>query len=259
MATAENKKPRSSSGVERKQRRKEILEKKKAVEELVKRAVAVKDHLAKFPAFHKYERNGISVYFESAHGDQLPLPTRKYIQNLLKVNMEGPYGSEWPSEEKIKRREMAVPEAQYILVSQLANDCIAQNPGKQDEGVECTDGACTGDRLLGFVHYRFVVEEDVPVVYVYELQLESTAQGKGLGKFLMQLIELIARKSQMGAVMLTVQKSNTEAMAFYNKLRYVISSTSPSRVNPLIGIGKSYEILCKTFEAEAKCKLEEGN
>ena len=60
--------------------------------------------------------------------------------------------------------------------------------------VQCTDGACAGDLLLGFVHYRFVVEEDVPVVYVYELQLESTAQKKGLGKFLMQLIELVARK-----------------------------------------------------------------
>jgi GNAT superfamily N-acetyltransferase len=50
------------------------------------------------------------------------------------------------------------------------------------------------DRLVGFVHHRFVVEEDVPVAYMYELQLESCAQGQGLGKFLMQLIELIARK-----------------------------------------------------------------
>ncbi|XP_051193112.1 uncharacterized protein [Lolium perenne] len=258
-ATAENKKPRSSGGAEKKQRRKEILERKKAIEELIRGAVAVKDHLAQFLAFHKYERNGISVYLESAHGNQLPLPTKNYIQNLLKVNMEGPYGSEWPSEEKIKRREMVAPEARYILVRQFANDCNAKKSSEQDAGVECTDGACTGDHLLGFVHYRFVVEEDVPVVYVYELQLESTAQGKGLGKFLMQLIELIARKSQMGAVMLTVQKSNTEAMAFYNKLRYVISSTSPSRVDLLIGIGKSYEIFCKTFEAEAKRILEEGN
>jgi GNAT superfamily N-acetyltransferase len=108
--------------------------------------------------------------------------------------MEGPYGSEWPSEEKIKRREMVAPEARYILVRQFANDCNAKKSSEQDAGVECTDGACTGDHLLGFVHYRFVVEEDVPVVYMYELQLESTAQGKGLGKFLMQLIELIARK-----------------------------------------------------------------
>jgi len=89
--------------------------------------------------------------------------------------------------------------------------------------------------------------------------METSAQGKGLGKFMMQLIEQIACKNQMGAVMLTVQKANTQAMAFYTKLRYVISSTSPSRVDPQIGLEKSYEILCKTFDWEAKSKLEDGN
>lgn len=57
--------------------------------------------------------------------------------------------------------------------------------------------------------------------------------------------------------MLTVQKANKLAMAFYTKLRYVVSSTSPSRVDPMIGDEKSYEILCKTFDSEAKSKLEE--
>lgn len=254
MATAENKRPRSSGGVERRSSRKEILGKKKAIDELIRKAVAVKDHLAQFPDFHKYERSGISVYLESGHGNRLSLPTRKYIQNLLKVNMEGPYGSEWPSEEKIKYREMVAPDARYIFVWQYTTDHVAKNSMKQDVGA-----ARNGGHLLGFVHYRFVVEEDVPVVYVYELQLDPSFHGKGLGKFLMQLIELIASKSQMGAVVLTVEKSNTAAMAFYNNLRYVISSTSPSRVDPLIGISKSYEILCKTFESEAKSKLEEGD
>ncbi|KAJ6835879.1 N-alpha-acetyltransferase 40 [Iris pallida] len=115
-----------------------------------------------------------------------------------------------------------------------------------------------GDRVVGFVHYRFIVEEDIPVIYVYELQLESCVQGKGLGKFLMQLIELIARKNRMGAVMLTVQKANVLAMSFYtSKLRYAVSTISPSRVDPLIGAEKSYEILCKTFDSEARAKLEE--
>uniref|UniRef100_A0A0E0CS31 N-alpha-acetyltransferase 40 n=1 Tax=Oryza meridionalis TaxID=40149 RepID=A0A0E0CS31_9ORYZ len=208
MATAEKKRPRSSGGggggVEKRPSRKQILGRKKAVEELIRKAVAVKDHLAQFPDFHKYQRNGLLVYLESGHGNQLPLPTRKYIQNLLKVNMEGQYGPEWPSEEKVKRREMVAPEARYIF-------------------------------------------------------MEPSAQGKGLGKFLMELIELIACKSQMGAVMLTVQKANNLAMAFYKKLRYVISSTSPSRVDPLclqIGLEKNYKILCKAFESEAKSKLE---
>uniref|UniRef100_A0A0E0DR11 N-alpha-acetyltransferase 40 n=1 Tax=Oryza meridionalis TaxID=40149 RepID=A0A0E0DR11_9ORYZ len=189
----------------------------------------------------------------SSNGGVGKRPSRK------EVNMEGQYGPEWPSEEKVKRREMVAPEARYIFVRQSSNAITTQNIMKQDSRLEFTHEACNEDRLIGFVHYRFVLEEDVPVVYVYELQMESSAQGKGLGKFLMELVELIAFKSQMGAVMLTVQKANNLAMAFYKKLRYVISSTSPSRVDPLIGLEKNYEILCKAFESEAKSILEEGN
>lgn len=107
--------------------------------------------------------------------------------------MEGPYGSEWPIEEKVKRREMVAPEARYIFVRESRNSCSDGNLLKTTDGAHCTQWMGDGD-LVGFVHYRFIVEEDIPVAYVYELQLETCAQRKGLGKFLMQLIELIARK-----------------------------------------------------------------
>ncbi|CAN1356748.1 N-alpha-acetyltransferase 40 [Linum perenne] len=143
---------------------------------------------------------------------------------FLEVNMEGPFGAEWPQEEKVKRREMVSPEALYIFV---------QEEDLDDKAVP----------LVGFVHYRFTLEEEIPVVYVYEIQLESRVQGKGLGKFLMQLVELIARKNCMSAIVLTVQKANVAAMDFYtNKMRYGISSISPSLFDPMMEAEKSYEI-----------------
>ncbi|KAF3334859.1 N-alpha-acetyltransferase 40 [Carex littledalei] len=243
---------------EKRLKRKEVLEKKKAIDEIIRKATSVQDHLSSFLPFCQYDRNGLSVHLESGNGDHLSSPTKKYIQNLLKVNMERYYGLEWPTEEKVKRREMVVPEARYIFVRQSNTNATIAGVNKPEDGLD-DGGLMDGqDRLVGFVHYQFVVEEDVPVAYVYELQLESCAQGKGLAKFLMQLVELIARKNKMGAVVLTVQKANENAMSFYtNKLRYVISSISPSRVDPLIGAEKSYEILCKTFDPEAKGKLEE--
>lgn len=91
--------------------------------------------------------------------------------------MEGAYGPEWVSEEKVKRREMAAPEARYIFI------------------YESSKSPETGQSsMVGFVNYRFTVEEETPVLYVYELQIESRVQGKGLGNFLMCLIELIAQK-----------------------------------------------------------------
>ncbi|KAF5803718.1 putative transferase transcription regulator GNAT family [Helianthus annuus] len=215
--------------------RHQIMQRKKRMEELLRSAYSsAKDHLSHFP---HYNTNGLSLFLESGRGNKLSSDLKNYIQKLLKVNMEGPYGAEWPAEEKVKRREMSSSEALYIFVYNK-------------------------ESVVGFVHYRFTIEEDVPVLYVYELQLEPAYQGKGLGKFLMQLVELIACNNSMGAVVLTVQKQNTSAINFYlNKLSYNISSISPSKVYQLMGVTgqeKSYEILCKTFDDEAKAVLEES-
>nr|XP_025701383.1 N-alpha-acetyltransferase 40 isoform X1 [Arachis hypogaea] len=238
---------------EKKPKRSEVLAKKKAVEQSIKSARAEKDHLASFPEFRHFVNNGLSMCLKSGRGDTLSSPVKHYVQSLLKLNMEGPYGSEWLDEEKVKRREMVAPEAHYIFVHEDANSVGDET--RMMLNAEEASTSCVEDSgpLVGFVHYRFVLEEDVPVLYVYELQIEPRVQGKGLGKFLMQLIELIAQKNCMGAVMLTVQKANLLALNFYlSKLRYIISTISPSKM----GIEKSYEILCKTFNDEAKTILE---
>ncbi|XP_012492320.1 uncharacterized protein LOC105804306 isoform X1 [Gossypium raimondii] len=231
----------SRASEKKKLKRKEILEKKKAADQLLKAASAQIDHLTSFPSFCYFNKNGLCLRLESGSGDKLSNCTKQHIQKLLKANMMGPYGSEWAVEEKLKRREMVAPQARYIFVYWNANEMM--------------DNAFTP--LLGFLHFRFTLEEEIPVLYLYELQLDSSVQGKGLGKFLMQLVELIAQENRMGAVVLTVQKSNSLAMKFYiSKIRYVVSSISPSRVDPLVGVEKNYEILCKTFDHEAKAILE---
>ncbi|KAH6820714.1 Acyl-CoA N-acyltransferases superfamily protein [Perilla frutescens var. hirtella] len=232
--------------------RREILERKKATENRIKAAYSVKDHLTNFPHFRHYRGNGFYAHLESGHGNRLPGHTKQYIQNLLKLNMEAPFGPEWPDEEKIKKRDMVAQEACYIFVHEISNEDADKVSEFMDVGRTCS---CKGP-IVGFLHYRFVLEEEVPVVYVYEVQLEHRVQGKGLGKFLMQLIELIACQNGMGAVVLTVQRANPLAMDFYiTKLRYKISAISPSKVNPM-GPERNYEILCKVFDHEAIAVLE---
>ncbi|KAL3512484.1 hypothetical protein ACH5RR_025201 [Cinchona calisaya] len=234
--------------------KRQVLEKKKAVDDIIKAASSQKDPLSAFLPFCHYHKNGLSVYLESGRGDKLLSNLKKYIRKLLKVNMEGPYGSEWPTEEKVKSKEMVAPEARYIFVYEDPNDGNQMSSFAEREKSLSNKGA-----IVGFLHYRFIVEEELPVLYVYELQLEIRVQGKGLGKFLMELIEHIAQKNRMGAVMLTVQKKNLLAMDFYmSKLGYIISAISPSRVHPLTGMEMKYEILCKAFDHEAKSAFEES-
>ncbi|XP_047164521.1 N-alpha-acetyltransferase 40 isoform X4 [Vigna umbellata] len=176
---------------------------------------------------------------------------QSFAISTQRLNMEGPYGSEWPEEEKVKRREMVDHEAHYVFVHEVANSNADEMTTMLTAAKTSTCCLKNSGPLVGFVQYRFVLEEEIPVLYVYELQLEPRVQGKGLGKFLMQLLEFMAQKNCMGAVMLTVQKANVLAVDFYiSKLRYIISATSPSKVNPMMN--KSYEILCKVFNDEAK-------
>lgn len=95
----------------------------------------------------------------------------------------GPH--EWPAEEDMKRWEMKSAEARYIFVRNNSN--------------ESHSSAASGHvvPIVAFVHFRFGLEHEVPVLYIYETQLEKSVQGKGLGKYLMQLLELVARKVQL--------------------------------------------------------------
>lgn len=102
------------------------------------------------------------------------------------MNMEVIFGPhEWPAEENMKRWEMVSPEARYIFVRH------SSAPG---EGNSSASRTSEGGPMVAFVHFRFGLEHEVPVLYIYETQLEKSVQGKGLGKYLMQFLELVARK-----------------------------------------------------------------
>ena len=48
------------------------------------------------------------------------------------------------------------------------------------------------------------MEDALPILYVYEVQVVPAMQRKGLGAFVMTLLKLLAKKSQLEAIMLTV-------------------------------------------------------
>lgn len=115
-----------------------------------------------------------------------------------KINMEGPYGSQWPTEEKVKHREMVSTQARYIFVHEASHANANGKPSKSD-GEKTSTTLNKKDPMVAFVHFRFIIEEMIPVLYVYELQIEPRFQGRGLGTFLMELIELIACKVPVSA------------------------------------------------------------
>ena len=151
-----------------------------------------------------------------------------WCYGLLEANMKDIYEDDWNGDEK--RRELCHEDARIMV-------------------------ARSGGENVGFVHMRFIFEEDVEVLYCYELQLTSAVQRKGLGQRMMKMCELLAMKLNLKGVMLTTFKNNPAATAFYSKLKYENSPISPSWVNPLAASEYSYEIMQKIFCKDASASL----
>ncbi|XP_065681784.1 N-alpha-acetyltransferase 40 isoform X2 [Hydra vulgaris] len=131
--------------------------------------------------------------------------------------------SSWGWSEKKKREEMQEHNARYLLV-------------KDHE-----------ENFLGMAHFRFDVDNDIEVLYCYEIQLDDRIRGKGVGKFLMQILELIAIKNKMKKIVLTVFKDNLKGKHFFEKLKYTSDETSPRFYDPHHPENYDYEIYSKHF------------
>lgn len=158
----------------------------------VEAANKLQDPLEAFPVFKKYDRNGLNVSIECRRVSCLEPSTLDWAFELTKANMQTLYEqSEWGWKEREKREELRDERAWYLLAREA------------------------GAAPVAFSHFRFDVECGDEVLYCYEVQLESRVRRRGLGKFLLQILQLVANSTQMKKVMLTVFKHNHGALQFF--------------------------------------------
>lgn len=213
---------KSSKAKEKKQKRLEERAAMDAVCAKVDAANRLGDPLEAFPVFKKYDRNGLNVSIECKRVSGLEPATVDWAFDLTKTNMQTMYEqSEWGWKDREKREEMTDDRAWYLIAWE--NNSIP----------------------VAFSHFRFDVECGDEVLYCYEVQLESKVRRKGLGKFLIQILQLMANSTQMKKVMLTVFKHNHGAYQFFREaLQFDIDDSSPS-MSGCCGEDCSYEILSR--------------
>ncbi|XP_025906712.1 N-alpha-acetyltransferase 40 [Nothoprocta perdicaria] len=182
----------------------------------------LEDPLEAFPVFKRYDRNGLSVSIECTRGSRLDRATVDWAFELTKANMQTLYEqSEWGWKDREKREELTDDRAWYLLARDAAAGPVA------------------------FSHFRFDVECGDEVLYCYEVQLESRVRRKGLGKFLLQILQLVANSTQMKKVMLTVFKHNHGAYHFFrDALQFDVDDSSPG-AGGCCGDDCCYEILSR--------------
>jgi hypothetical protein len=89
-------------------------------------------------------------------------------------NMEPVFGAaEWPAQERTRQRDATAVQARYVFAHAAPAEDAAPD-------------AASASLPLGFVHYRFVVEEEVPVLYVYEAQVTGACFPPRLRRLLVQ-------------------------------------------------------------------------
>jgi len=113
-----------------------------------------------------------------------------YALDLTRENMRAVYDGApgWGWKEGKKRAELVDDKNRFLVVRY---EGVVEGGG--GEGMA---GLSPGD-YVGFVSFRFLVEAEFDVLYVYELQLGKHAQRKGLGRHLMTLCDTIALKYDM--------------------------------------------------------------
>ena len=170
--------------------------------------------------FRNYTKNDLSVHLAFGSAASLSEEELNTMYELTKTNMLDQYNraaetdpTDWTWNEKKKRAEMGHEDARYLVARATPSGLVGE-----------TKAEAMGE-LVGFAHVRFEMEGVVEVCYVYELQLAETAQKHGLGKRMMQLVELSSAKLKMKWVMLTVFKANVAAGNFYQKLKYELDET----------------------------------
>ena len=64
--------------------------------------------------------------------------------------------------------------------------CLAMMMGLLILLAENSDG-----KIVGFSHFKYELDYGDEVLYVYEIQVDSKFQRKGLGRFMMQVLEML--------------------------------------------------------------------
>jgi len=197
----------------------------------VKKANAQPDPLEPLPSFKKFERNGLDLVLEAKRAGSLDTGTKDWIFDLTERNMKEMYTkSEMGWNAEAKRKELT-EDAAWLLI---ARERETEVP-------------------VAFSHFRFTLDNEDPVLYCYDLQLEECVSRKGLGKFIMKVLELVMIKNDLLKIMLIVFKHSEIGKSFFKDvLKYEIDETFTESVYEQF----DYEMLSRFNAKEKKIRDE---
>jgi N-alpha-acetyltransferase 40 len=183
--------------------------------------------------------SSINLHLSLTTWTEMPTPLREACISLLELTSRSHYHASekgWSRAKKL--REMRHPALKYLL---LLLRPVSLEAGK---GV---DKVPERDEIEGFLSFMITEEDGHEVIYCYELHLQLRLQGKGVGRQVVELMEIIGGMVGVEKAMLTVFRSNERAVKAYGSWGYGVDEFSPEPRKLRDGTMKepSYVILSK--------------
>jgi N-alpha-acetyltransferase 40 len=147
----------------------------------------------------------------------MPAPLREACVGLIELTSGSHYQASekgWSRSRKLK--EMRHPAMKYLLLLPLTLSLT-----------EAQEEAGDLDQIAGFLSFMITEEDGHEVVYCYELHLQPKLQGSGVGKRMMEEMEMIGERVGVEKAMLTVFRSNERAVKAYGRWGYRIDEFTP--------------------------------
>lgn len=171
--------------------------------------------------FMAFKKNGVDL--EISFSCKLTKKEAEQCFDTVKENMEDKYdasGYGWDDEDKMK--ELREDGARFLLVREWP----------EEDGVE-------KGNLVGFAHFRISVTGDFmdemtgeSCLILWDIHLDEEYREKGIGKHLMMMLELMARKHSIDHVVVPVQLEDEDCQGWIEKLKgYKAATGLMSQIN----------------------------
>ena len=189
-------------------------------------------------------------------GSFISADTAKQAIKLVERSMAAFDG--WDAEQKMS--ELTHPATRILILCPASAGSADSSGGthsqqRQSRSSHETPSPVLGN-IAGFASYRFVTQETLKVVYLYELHVDEHWRRQGLGSHLMDAVRDIGRNSHRQGMMLSVHRTNTPARELYTRKSLEVSPVSPSQCAPLsLAANSSYEIMQCLWDSAARSTM----
>ena len=194
----------------------EMMEK---VHERVLELHGVGDFLENLEQFHEFSKAGVDAIVRCYK--ECPEGYSDWVLDLTTRNMKSVYEESWGWNEAVKQQEISEPGTHYLI-------------------------AVCDATPIAFVHFRFEQHVTDVCLFILDLEVEKVFQMRGVGQFLVDACEAIARQNHVESVVTMTFVANNDGSMFFEHLGYVPHPSSPEVQRPDRADAFKQRIICKS-------------